>query len=571
MNYLDCYIRVSTKEQAEDGDSLNSQIKVGKSVAKKLNLKFRFRNEGARSSTIHYRDVFEQMKDDIKEGKVTNIWVLDRSRMFRDMIDSMMFRKDYLVAHKVNLYEGVYASKVEFRDENEMLTYDILSRLQEYENKLRSERSQRGKIDKLKSAINSNKSVYLGGSSLFGYENKNKEWTINKHEEKWVKWIFNAYDNGQSTVEIKNKLDKENVQPRRTKSGLWNLGTLQKMLRNKTYTGIHKVHVKKVNRDFSFKVPKIITVTQYNRVQKLLDAKLKNADNGKKHFSLLDGLLVCECGVSFGSRIKQYKDKKGFDVSQKKYFCRDIEYAWKKSEKSDCINVKALEMESTDKFILDRVKEVVSDSNLLKENTKKAVLSEKKKIESEYVAERDSIEEKIQRIQRQIDNIENNIVDLEVEKGMGKKEERIVNKVISRYESELEKLSSEYKKCEEQLDNLDSNLVWVDWVSKFTDEIDANIRKKEDRKDFLNGVVDKIVVNTVTGLDRNEKEVQSGHSFDIKFKMNIVDDKIIYEDESNKSLGYELKDGKKTLKTGHIDFVTVKRGTKASKKKAKEV
>ena len=36
----------------------------------------------------------------------------------------------------------------------------------------------------------------------------------------------------------------------------------------------------------------------------------------------------------------------------------DIEYAWKKSEKSDCINVKALEMESTDKFILDRVKKL---------------------------------------------------------------------------------------------------------------------------------------------------------------------------------------------------------------------
>ena len=92
MNYLDCYIRVSTKEQAEDGDSLNSQIKVGKSVAKKLNLKFRLRNEGARSSTIHYREVFEELKDDIKQGKVTHVWCLDRSRMFRDMIDSMMFR-----------------------------------------------------------------------------------------------------------------------------------------------------------------------------------------------------------------------------------------------------------------------------------------------------------------------------------------------------------------------------------------------------------------------------------------------------------------------------------------------
>ena len=98
-----------------------------------------------------------------------------------------------------------------------------------------------------------NKSVYLGGSPLYGYENKNKEWSINKDEEKWVKWIFNAYDNGQSTVEIKNKLDKENVQPRRTKSGLWNLGTLQKMLRNNLYR--HSYSSKKVNRDF-FEVPK---------------------------------------------------------------------------------------------------------------------------------------------------------------------------------------------------------------------------------------------------------------------------------------------------------------------------
>ena len=76
-------------------------------------------------------------------------------------------------------------------------------------------------------------------------------------------------------------------------------------------------------------------------------------------------------------------------------------------------------------------------------------------------------------------------------------------------------------------------------------------------------VLNKIVVNT-GGLDRNEKEVQVGHSFDIKFKMNIVDDKIIYEDESNKSLGYELK-WQENSKTGHIDFVTVKRGKRLKK------
>jgi hypothetical protein len=53
----------------------------------------------------------------------------------------------------------------------------------------RIERSQRGKIAKLKMQKESNKSVYLGGSALFGYK-KNKEWKINKEEEKWVKWMF---------------------------------------------------------------------------------------------------------------------------------------------------------------------------------------------------------------------------------------------------------------------------------------------------------------------------------------------------------------------------------------------
>lgn len=40
-------------------------------------------------------------------------------------------------------------------------------------------------------------------------------------------------------------------------------------------------------------------------------------------------------------------------------------------------------------------------------------------------------------------------------------------------------------------------------------------------------MVDKIVVLSEVGLDRNKKEVQVGHSFNIKFKMKIVNDKLI--------------------------------------------
>jgi len=89
--YLDCYIRVSTSEQEKEGHSLDSQEQIGRKVAEKLGMEFRLRNEGPRSSTIQYRSVLAELKDDIDKGRVENIWCFDRSRMFRDTTDAMLF------------------------------------------------------------------------------------------------------------------------------------------------------------------------------------------------------------------------------------------------------------------------------------------------------------------------------------------------------------------------------------------------------------------------------------------------------------------------------------------------
>ena len=62
--YLDCYIRVSTDEQRTEGNSLSVQEDMGRKLSKRLGLKFRLRNEGSRSSTRHYREVLEELKED---------------------------------------------------------------------------------------------------------------------------------------------------------------------------------------------------------------------------------------------------------------------------------------------------------------------------------------------------------------------------------------------------------------------------------------------------------------------------------------------------------------------------
>lgn len=567
MNTLDVYTRVSTQEQAKEGNSLNVQKETGKRVAKKLGLKFRLRDEHARSSTIHYREVLEQIKDDIVSGKVKNIWCIERSRMFRDMTDALLFRRDYLEKYKVNLFEGERGEEVKFDDKDAMLMYDIISRLAQYENETRTERSQRGKIAKLKDAERNNKSVYLGGSATFGYINKNKEWGINKEEAEWVQWMFNAYEKGQTTKDIKNHLDKNGVATRRTKSGLWNMVTIQKMLANRTYTGIHHVYVKKLDRTFSFKVQKIITVSQFNRVQKLLQRNRKLERFNKKHESLLGEYLVCGCGTSMGSEVKKKTRKSGEVILTRKYYCMNKSYQWRDGIDRGCDNKKSLDMDRTDNIIVDRVKKVVSDSHILREKTKQSVLDSKSQIEQNIVGERERLEDKCQRIQKTIDNIENQIVELEMEKTLGKKDESVAKKIIGRFEQELITQHDEYKSVENELDALNENLVWVNWVEKFAENIEKSTKSFDDKKKFLDGLINSIRVNAEMGLNRVEKEVQTGHSFQINFKMKIVDDRIDWNDEKDKRKGYNVTYGRNALKTGLVKEVTSRAGRKWSKKK----
>jgi hypothetical protein len=487
--------------------------------------------------------------------------------MFRDMTDALLFRRDYLEKYKVNLFEGERGEEVKFDDKDAMLMYDIISRLAQYENETRTERSQRGKIAKLKDAERNNKSVYLGGSATFGYINKNKEWGINKEEAEWVQWMFNAYEKGQTTKDIKNHLDKSGVATRRTKSGLWNMVTIQKMLANRTYTGIHHVYVKKLDRTFSFKVQKIITVSQFNRVQKLLQRNRKLERFNKKHESLLGEYLICGCGTSMGSEVKKKTRKSGEVILTRKYYCMNKSYQWRDGIDRGCDNKKSLDMDRTDNIILDRVKKVVSDSHILREKTKQSVLDSKSQIEQNIVGERERLEDKCQRIQKTIDNIENQIVELEMEKTLGKKDESVAKKIIGRFEQELITQHDEYKSVENELDALNENLVWVNWVEKFAENIEKSTKSFDDKKKFLDGLINSIRVNAEMGLNRVEKEVQTGHSFDIKFKMKVVNDKLDYIDESDKRKGYNLKYGRNILKTGLVNEVTSRAGRKWSKKK----
>ena len=75
----------------------------------------------------------------------------------------------------------------------------------------------------------------------------------------------------------------------------------------------------------------------------------------------------------------------------------------------------------------------------------------------------------------------------------------------------------------------------MDWISKFSDRIDKmSDFSPEEKHEFLDGVIDNIQVST---LDTRTHEVI------IKFKIPYVEDSIKWNDKSNKSKGYTVKDG----------------------------
>ena len=159
-------------------------------------------------------------------------------------------------------------------------------------------------------------------------------------------------------------------------------------------------------------------------------------------------------------------------------------YDWRDGHERNCINKKSLDMDATDIAISDRVKQVVSNSVLLKEQTKKELLDKQSQVKADVEAQRLRLEEKCQRIQREIENIENQIVDLEVDAGLGKRDRNVVRKVISRYEQALEMQHKEYVSVELELESLDENLVWVDWVEKFSEQMNVSTRSFKQRREF---------------------------------------------------------------------------------------
>ena len=532
---LYCYLRVSTKSQEEEGNSIENQRFIGKKVSKKLGMKYVEMNEGGLSSMSSNRIKFNELKEGISIGRVKNIWYYSRSRWSRNTVEDLLMKQNYFIPYKVNVFEGENGSKRDFTDPKDELLDTILTTVQQFDRQQRRQVSVSGK--RHLSLTQGENGVFMGGTINFGYSNIDKRWKINPEESKWVKEIFKQYEQGKSLKNIKSLLDTNGVKPRRGK--LWNLGTLNTILRNRVYIGEYFWVDKETKDRFYIVVPPIISHSLFNRVQrKIKKNTINKGNNSRKYESLLSNLLECYCGENISGQVRK-------SVGKNYYTCSSKRNHWKGKDVKICDNRRGMNLEITNEFVISNLQTVMNDSSILKERFKKDILSKKNINKKEIESSKKELEKKIKQVDKQIDLTVKSISINEVNHMTKKTDEKLYIQIKKNLDSEMENLESTKSRHIGEIDQLDNQKDWVDWVNKFGNKIKGDFQKVS--TELLEGIIENILVYPINGKDRDNNPKQIGHKLVINFKLPIVRDSIRYKDSKNKSKGYTLINGKKEL------------------------
>ena len=135
---------------------------------------------------------------------------------------------------------------------------------------------------------------------------------------------------------------------------------------------------------------------------------------------------------------------------------------------------------------------------------------------------------------------------------LGKVDKKVYPKLINGLVDEQERLEDLRTETRGEIDNLDKRKEWVDWVGKYSKSIEKDLTQR--KTDTLQGLINNIIVYPTFGKNRDGERIQVGHKIKINFKLPIVNDELIWNDQNNKSKGYELGKGEKTITTEEMKF-----------------
>lgn len=260
------YPRVSTEDQSRFGHSLDEQECKLKQLCDYKNYEIYkvYREEGVSAKNME-RPKFQEMMQDMKDGKINKIIVYKLDRLTRSIQD---LESICSMLEKYNCELESVVEEINTGNANGKFFIRMLTILAQLEIERTSERTKFGLVGAAKKG-------HLSGRPPLGYKKvgNNKSLFVDELQADVVKKIFSLYLDGMAVNSICKLFNEENVLNRK-----WPTTTVDKILSNQLYIG-NMEYGKRTNGEkqiFEDVVPAIVDKTTFDMVQKRKEKNLKN-------------------------------------------------------------------------------------------------------------------------------------------------------------------------------------------------------------------------------------------------------------------------------------------------------
>lgn len=537
---LHIYTRVSSLVQSEDGTSLETQKVDGILKANELGFDHQVWNEGGKSShssEIEDRPVLVDLLSEVEKGNVKHLFVYNTDRLSRNGHTWSVIRWK-LKCNDVVVYTNT--GRIDLSNPMDDLLMGLLSEISQYDNKIRSDRSRRGKFFKVQNGF------FQGGPPPFGYKNEKKRLVENVDESQWVQLMYEMYNTGSSVREIRRKLNENGVSTRRGKPS-WSLGSINKILRNTIYLGWYDYTDKKMNQTVRVEVPSIVDKLVWESVQSRINKinERKHQINRSTHFYLLRDFMVCgHCGQKMSGKIGKNNNH---------YYCPRKERNWVKNQdhKADwvrgkgCTMVRSLNITLTDKVVWDTVIDLVKESRTLREDFRQNFLVEVREFRKKQKSNIKRFEKSHKKLGKELKEVQETMADFETSVLL-KRFSGDPDLIREKLQTEFESIKDKVLTLEAEESRFNEGLRWVNWLERFESEIESkHLCTDEEKKEFLNGVLDQIVVS----FDQETNQ----HSLELDFRLPIVGDGLLYNNLEKHIEGWSVDKGESSYSISGLD------------------
>ncbi|MEK5489049.1 recombinase family protein [Lysinibacillus sp. FSL M8-0355] len=369
------YARVSTKEQAEEGYSIDEQKRLLTEWCDRNGYIVHevYADRGISGKSIKNRPALVQLLDDAKHKKFDVVLVWKTNRLARKILDLLkiveVFEHSYISFRS-------YTESLETETSSGKLQFHMMAAIAEFERNTISENVKMGMLARAREGK-------WNGGRVLGYDledistqdNKRKhtKLVINEKEAKTVKRIFELYIAGNGYKAVANRVNKEGHLGKRGKP--FSISTIKTILENPVYVGMIRYDVRRnwtdKRRGDINPTPilqqgehePIISQLDWEKAQQILKKRSSKPNRVHGGTFPFTGVMKCpQCGSGMVVMRTVNKLVDGTRKTLEYYACG----AWKNQGTSVCRS-NTIRADKAESYIFERLQALATNKQLIKE------------------------------------------------------------------------------------------------------------------------------------------------------------------------------------------------------------